>query len=65
MKTVAIDDEYNNKPIFSVYKAEKKEDIKKEDRAVVGFGEKKARALLKHLPEFKDWCERNGFTEEA
>jgi hypothetical protein len=43
--------------LFAIYQVESKEQITEETRPVVGFGIKKAKAILNQYEELKQWVE--------
>lgn len=59
MKTKVFEDEFKDQPMFAVFKVD--EDGKKgeKDKPVVSMGIKKAKFILKHFKELKDYVEEN------
>lgn len=65
-KTKVMPRQWNNKPMFDVYMLDedgKKTDVKNrkgdDARALVSFGIDKAKALIPHLEELKEYVEAN------
>lgn len=53
----AISDTYKGRPVFAIVEDKFCPDTGKPiEKVVFSFGITKAKALLPHLEEFKDWC---------
>jgi len=58
MKTVAKVTKWNKSHIFKIFKEGEEND--EDARSIVGFGLKKAKAILKHIDEIKEFVEEHG-----